>query len=86
MQSFIEFKFEFEFEFEFDITLFHYYSYIVMYQFGSGRNGQLGRGDKVESIAAYRVVPTLVEYLQTTKVMRIVCGGDHTAAIVEKKI
>ena len=57
-----------------------------VFMFGSGRNGQLGRGDKVESIAAYRVVPTLVEYLQTARVMQIVCGGDHTAAILATKI
>lgn len=40
----------------------------------------------MESIAVYRVVPTLVEYLQTARVMQIVCGGDHTAAILAKKI
>ena len=40
----------------------------------------------MESIAAYRVVPTLVEYLQAVRVMQIVCGGDHTAAIMEKKV
>lgn len=40
----------------------------------------------MESIAAYRVTPTLVEYLQKSKVMRIVCGGDHTAAITDKKV
>ena len=40
----------------------------------------------MESIAAYRVVPTLVEYLQTVRGMQIVCGGDHAAAILAKKI
>lgn len=40
----------------------------------------------MESIAAYRVVPTLVEYLQGVKVMQVVCGGDHTAAIVDRKV
>jgi len=28
---------------------------------GRGRDGQLGRGSKVESIAAYRAVPTKVD-------------------------
>ena len=69
-----------------DMFLWYVLLYIFDLQFGSGRNGQLGRGDKVESIAAYRVVPTLVEYLQTRKVMKIVCGGDHTVAIVDKKV
>ena len=40
----------------------------------------------MESIAAYRVVPTLVEYLQSVRVLNVVCGGNHTVAIVEKKI
>jgi len=28
---------------------------------GRGRDGQLGRGSKIESMAAYRANPTLVE-------------------------
>lgn len=40
----------------------------------------------MESIAAYRVVPTLVEYLQNVNVIQLVCGGDHTAAIVDRKV
>ena len=28
---------------------------------GRGRDGQLGRGSKTESVAAYRAVPTLVD-------------------------
>ncbi|KAK8807223.1 hypothetical protein WA158_003982 [Blastocystis sp. Blastoise] len=55
----------------------------TLYTFGRGRHGQLGRGDKVESIAAYRVDPTPVEYLQNKKIKQVVCGGDHTVAIIE---
>ena len=33
-----------------------------LYLMGRGRDGQLGRGSEVESIAAYRAEPTLVEY------------------------
>lgn len=32
-----------------------------LYLMGRGRDGQLGRGSKVESIAAGRAVPTLVD-------------------------
>ena len=40
----------------------------------------------MESIAAYRVEPTLVEYLQGARVLQVVCGGDLTAAILDKKV
>ena len=33
-----------------------------LYLMGRGRDGQLGRGGKVESIATPRAEPTLVEY------------------------
>ena len=33
-----------------------------LYLMGRGRDGQLGRGNNVESIAAYRAEPTLCEY------------------------
>ena len=55
----------------------------VLYTFGRGRHGQLGRGDQVESIAAYRVDPTPVEYLFGKKVKQVACGADHTIALVE---
>ena len=52
---------------------------------GSSVVGETVRWEE-ESIAAYRVVPTLAAYLQTARVMQIGCGGDHTAAILEKKM
>jgi alpha-tubulin suppressor-like RCC1 family protein len=35
-----------------------------LYLMGRGRDGQLGRGSKIESMAAYRANPTLVEDFQ----------------------
>lgn len=34
-----------------------------LYLFGRGRDGQLGRGDEIESMAAYRTEPKIVSAL-----------------------
>jgi alpha-tubulin suppressor-like RCC1 family protein len=53
---------------------------------GRGRSGQLGRGDKLESVAAYRTEPLRVEFFHTNalKIAQISLGADHSAAIVEQ--
>eukprot|EP00924_Labyrinthula_sp_SR-Ha-C_P001058 maker-scaffold_7-snap-gene-12.36-mRNA-1 protein AED:0.02 eAED:0.02 QI:146/1/1/1/1/1/6/95/433 len=53
-----------------------------LYAWGRGRNGQLGRGDHLESIAAERVEPQLVDTIKG-KPVYVSCGADHTVAIVE---
>ncbi|KAF4665631.1 hypothetical protein FOL46_003559 [Perkinsus olseni] len=55
----------------------------VLYVFGRGRDGQLGRGDNVESVAAYRPVPVVVDYFGAKKlrVNAIACGNDHSVAL-----
>lgn len=50
--------------------------------FGKGRNGQLGVGDNLESVAAYRTTPHHVQTLESYKVLSIAAGGDHTACVV----
>lgn len=35
-----------------------------LYLFGRGRDGQLGRGDEIESMAAYRTEPKRVDAIQ----------------------
>lgn len=52
--------------------------------FGRGRDGQLGRGDIVESIAAYRTSPLKVEYFvkNDIKVNKLALGANHSVALV----
>ncbi|CEM01775.1 unnamed protein product [Vitrella brassicaformis CCMP3155] len=54
-----------------------------LYMFGRGRDGQLGRGSDIESIAMYRTLPVVVEQFQQLKlsIASVTCGGDHTMAI-----
>ena len=52
-----------------------------LWLFGRGRSGQLGRGDQLESIAAYRSTPTLVEALTQQKVVDVSLGREHTLAV-----
>eukprot|EP00475_Leptophrys_vorax_P020711 TRINITY_DN2840_c0_g1_i3.p1 TRINITY_DN2840_c0_g1~~TRINITY_DN2840_c0_g1_i3.p1 ORF type:complete len:282 (-),score=83.25 TRINITY_DN2840_c0_g1_i3:27-872(-) len=57
-----------------------------LYLWGRGRSGQLGRGDKLESVAAYRPDPLRVEFFQTNslKILQFSLGSDHSAAIAEQ--
>lgn len=52
--------------------------------FGRGRDGQLGRGDVLESMAAYRTTPQRVEYFVKNgiKVKKLALGSDHSIALV----
>lgn len=54
--------------------------------FGRGRDGQLGRGDVIESMAAYRMEPVRVEYLfkNEIKASQIALGANHSMALVSK--
>lgn len=51
--------------------------------FGRGRNGQLGRGDHLESIAAYRTEPQEIEALARPRVLAVSAGSDHSLALVQ---
>lgn len=50
---------------------------------GRGRDGQLGRGEKLESAATERNVPTLVDFFSAsnTQVDEIALGANHTLAL-----
>eukprot|EP00937_MAST-01D_sp_MAST-1D-sp2_P006793 g6793.t1 len=52
-----------------------------LWLFGRGRSGQLGRGDQLESIAAGRADPTLVEALTKQQVTAVGLGRDHTLTV-----
>jgi hypothetical protein len=57
--------------------------------FGRGRDGQLGRGGEVESIAAYRTQPKQVVSLvknQNAIVEDLALGSNHCIALAVKKI
>lgn len=58
-----------------------------VYMWGRGSNGQLGRGDQVESVASGRTTPVLVNLFQQegVQVKDISLGSNHSAAIVESK-
>jgi alpha-tubulin suppressor-like RCC1 family protein len=51
--------------------------------FGRGRDGQLGRGDVIESMAAYRTTPLRVEYFvkNDIKVSKLALGSNHSIAL-----
>lgn len=55
--------------------------------FGRGRDGQLGRGDVIESIAAYRTTPLRVEYFvkNDIEVDKLALGSNHSIALVSIK-
>jgi len=53
----------------------------AVFVFGKGRDGQLGRADQLESIAAHRPEPIEVEALRGQKVKKVALGGDYTIAI-----
>lgn len=54
---------------------------------GRGRDGQLGRGSEVESIAAYRTTPQLVEFFHKAglSVDDLALGTNHTLAVASLK-
>ena len=54
---------------------------------GRGRDGQLGRGDVIESMAAYRTSPQKVEYFDKNeiKVEKLALGSNHSIALVSMK-
>lgn len=60
-----------------------------VYFFGRGRDGQLGRGDGIESIAAYRTDPKPVTALSAKagiEVTELSLGNNHSLALAIKKI
>ena len=59
-----------------------------LYLMGRGRDGQLGRGDKLESVATERTVPTLVEYFrnQNLHVEDLALGANHTVALASPTV
>jgi len=71
-----------------DIAAGHGHSCIItsdnaVYMFGRGRSGQLGTGDKVASVAAYRPVPEELTFFKDKKVLQISLGADHSTALCE---
>jgi len=40
-----------------------------LFMFGRGKEGQLGRGESIESEASYRTTPRQVEYFKGKKVV-----------------
>lgn len=51
---------------------------------GRGRNGQLGRGDQVESVASPRLTPVECTFFADKHVLQVSCGADHTLVLVEE--
>jgi len=58
-----------------------------LYVFGRGRDGQLGRGDQLESVASYRTEPRPVEFFQKNgmKVVDVSLGGEHSMVMAVQK-
>jgi alpha-tubulin suppressor-like RCC1 family protein len=54
-----------------------------VYAFGRGRNGQLGRGDHVESVAAYRTLPVELTSLAGAVVTSVSAGENHSLATLK---
>jgi len=54
-----------------------------LYMWGKGRDGQLGRGDQLESVAAYRAEPVLVPYFRDNqiKVKEVALGKDFSVSL-----
>lgn len=57
-----------------------------VYMCGNGRDGELGRGNLLESYSVNRDEPLLVTQfnLSNEKVIDVACGSSHTLALVEK--
>jgi alpha-tubulin suppressor-like RCC1 family protein len=54
-----------------------------LYMFGRGREGQLGRADKIESTVTPRLTPQRVDSFQNKRVVSVACGGYHSLALIE---
>lgn len=54
-----------------------------LFVWGRGRNGQLGSGDNVESVAANRNTPHFVEALKSESIAEVACGADHTIVLCQ---
>jgi alpha-tubulin suppressor-like RCC1 family protein len=54
-----------------------------LFLFGRGRDGQLGRGDEMESTAAYRTEPKIVNAFtkSDSKVIDLALGNNHSLAL-----
>ena len=54
---------------------------------GRGRDGQIGRGDKLESVAMHQMSPIRVDYFNTNnlKVDDFNLGTNHSLAIVSPR-
>ncbi|MES1919393.1 hypothetical protein MHBO_001232, partial [Bonamia ostreae] len=51
---------------------------------GNGRDGQLGRGDSIESVAAFRTNPLeLVGPFSDCQVQKVSLGSDHSVCLCE---
>ena len=59
-----------------------------IYLMGRGSDGQLGRGHIVESIAAYRPTPTLVEYFKENNlsVENLALGANYTLVVTSPRV
>jgi len=58
-----------------------------LFIFGRGRDGQLGRGDELESVASYRTEPQPVEFFRKQKlfVEEVALGGYHSMVLARGK-
>lgn len=56
-----------------------------LYLFGRGRDGQLGKGDSIESVASSKSAPTKVEFFAKNgmKVIDVAVGSNHTLALID---
>ena len=59
-----------------------------LYLMGRGRDGQLGRGSEVESIAVARAEPQLCEHFRNAnlRVENIALGSNHTLAVTSPRV
>jgi alpha-tubulin suppressor-like RCC1 family protein len=58
-----------------------------VYAVGKGRNGQLGRGEALESVAAYRLELVEVESVAPAggmAVSALAAGSDHSMALMSR--
>ena len=55
---------------------------------GNGRNGEIGRGNKIESSAGYYSTPMLIDYFQdkNKKIIDVSCGRNHTLVLTDNYI
>lgn len=58
-----------------------------LYLMGRGRDGQIGRGDKLESVAMHQMSPIRVDYFNSNKlkVEDFNLGTNHSLAIVSPR-